>query len=66
MDGDIAVISEPGLGSLFTIRIPLFNIQFPIPQASDIWQGKTLWLNIRSQRLESFLMEILDGHGATL
>lgn len=29
MDGDIAVISEPGLGSLFTIRIPLFNIQFP-------------------------------------
>lgn len=64
MDGDIAVISEPGLGSLFTIRIPLFNIQFPIPQASDIWQGKTLWLNIRNQRLESFLMEILDGYGA--
>ncbi len=57
MDGDIAVISEPGLGSLFTIRIPpLFNIQFPIPQASEIWQGKTLWLNIRNQRLESFLM----------
>ena len=35
MDGDIAVESEPGLGSLFSIRIPLFNAQFPIPQASD-------------------------------
>ncbi|NIC26188.1 two-component system sensor histidine kinase RcsC [Serratia plymuthica] len=66
MDGDIAVESEPGLGSLFTIRIPLFNAQFPIPQASDTWQGKTLWLSIRNQRLESYLMEILGGYGATV
>jgi two-component system capsular synthesis sensor histidine kinase RcsC len=66
MDGDIAVESEPGLGSLFTIRIPLFNAQFPIPQPSDTWQGKTLWLDIRNQRLESYLMEILGGYGATL
>jgi len=61
IDGDIAIISEPGLCSLFSIRIPLFNTQFPILQVSDIWQGKTLWLNIRNQRLESFLMEIPDG-----
>jgi two-component system capsular synthesis sensor histidine kinase RcsC len=66
MDGDIAVESEPGLGSLFTIRIPLFNAQFPIPQPSDTWQGKTLWLAIRNQRLESYLMEILGGYGATV
>ena len=31
MDGDVSVESEPGLGSLFSIRIPLFNAQFPIP-----------------------------------
>jgi two-component system capsular synthesis sensor histidine kinase RcsC len=66
MDGDIAVESEPGLGSLFTIRIPLFNAQFPIPQPSDTWQGKTLWLAIRNQRLESYLMEVLGGYGATV
>ena len=66
MDGDIAVESEPGLGSLFTIRIPLFSAQFPIPQPSDTWQGKTLWLDIRNQRLESYLMEILGGYGATV
>lgn len=67
MDSDIAIISEPGLGSLFTVRIPLFNIQFPIQQDSDIWRGKTLWLNIRNQsRLEIFLMEILGGYGAMM
>ncbi|WBL73791.1 two-component system sensor histidine kinase RcsC [Serratia liquefaciens] len=66
MDGDIAVESEPGLGSLFTIRIPLFSAQFPIPQPSDTWLGKTLWLDIRNQRLESYLMEILGGYGATV
>ena len=59
MDGDIAVESEPGLGSLFSIRIPLFNAQFPIPQASDTRQGRRLWLDIRNQRLESYLMAIL-------
>lgn len=66
MDGDIAVESEPGLGSLFTVRIPLFGAQFPAPPASDIWQGKNLWLEIRNQRLESYLMAILGGYGATL
>jgi two-component system capsular synthesis sensor histidine kinase RcsC len=58
--------SEPGLGSLFSIRIPLFNAQFPIPQASDTWQGRRLWLDIRNQRLESYLMAILGGYGADI
>lgn len=66
MDGDIAVESEPGLGSMFTIRIPLFGAQFPLPQASDTWQGKNLWLQIRNQRLESYLMVILGGYGANV
>ncbi|WP_411753795.1 response regulator, partial [Serratia sp. (in: enterobacteria)] len=66
MDGDIAVESEPGLGSLFTIRIPLFGALFPTPQASDTWQGKNLWLQIRNQRLESYLQAILGGYGATV
>ncbi|HFK7184763.1 TPA: two-component system sensor histidine kinase RcsC [Serratia odorifera] len=66
MDGDIAVESEPGLGSMFSIRIPLFDAQYPVPQPSDTWQGRTLWLEIRNQRLENYLMEILGGYGATL
>ena len=66
MDGDVSVESEPGLGSLFSIRIPLFNAQFPIPQASDTWQGRRLWLDIRNQRLESYLMAILGGYGADI
>jgi two-component system capsular synthesis sensor histidine kinase RcsC len=66
MDGDIAVESEPGLGSLFTIRIPLFGAQFPMPQASDTWLGRNLWLRIRNQRLENYLMAILGDYGATL
>ncbi len=66
MDGDIAVDSEPGLGSLFTIRIPLFGAQFSLPQASDIWLGQTLWLQIRNQRLENYLMTLLGGYGATV
>lgn len=64
MGGDIAVESEPGLGSLFTIRIPLLGAQFPIPQVSGAGVGKTLWLQMRNQRLESYLMRLLTDQGA--
>lgn len=65
-DGDIAVESEPGLGSMFSIRIPLLSAQFPIPQASDTWLRKTLWLDIRNQRLEGYLITVLGGYGASI
>ncbi|KEY60397.1 sensor histidine kinase RcsC [Serratia sp. DD3] len=64
MGGDIAVESEPGLGSLFTIRIPLLGAQFPPPQVIDGWLGKTLWLQMRNQHLESYLMLLLTEQGA--
>ncbi|PVZ85777.1 two-component system sensor histidine kinase RcsC [Serratia sp. S1B] len=64
MGGDISVESEPGLGSLFTIRIPLLGAQFPMPQVSGGWVGKTLWLQIRNQRLERYLMVLLTELGA--
>ncbi|MEX0631654.1 ATP-binding protein [Serratia ureilytica] len=35
MDGDVRRVRARAQAALFSIRIPLFNAQFPIPQASD-------------------------------
>ncbi len=64
MDGDISVDSEPGLGSQFTVRIPLYSATFPSEQPLDLWQGKILWLAIRNAHLESYLMQLLRHQGA--
>ena len=64
MDGDISVDSEPGLGSQFTVRIPLYSATFPSEQPLDLWQGKTLWLAIRNAYLENYLMQLLRHQGA--
>ncbi len=66
MDGDIAVDSEPGLGSQFTVRIPLYDAIFPSEQPLELWQGKTLWLEIRNAHLESYLMQLLRHQGANV
>lgn len=66
MDGDIAVESESGLGSLFTVRIPLYNAQLPSQTRLDLWQGKTLWLHIRNAYLENYLQQLLSHHGANV
>ncbi|MGC6386322.1 two-component system sensor histidine kinase RcsC [Ewingella sp. S1.OA.A_B6] len=66
MDGDISVDSEPGLGSQFTVRIPLYDAIFPSEQPLDLWQGKTLWLEIRNAHLESYLMQLLRYQGANV
>ncbi len=64
MDGDISVDSEPGLGSAFTVRLPVFGEVHPAPASSPIWAGKRLWVNIRNGYLESYLMQLLHHHGA--
>ena len=72
MDGDVEVVSELGMGSIFAIRIPLYLAENSnqaknavLPQ-SDRWQGKTLWLDIRNARLESYLLDLLSHFGATI
>ncbi|CND93992.1 hybrid sensory kinase in two-component regulatory system with RcsB and YojN [Yersinia kristensenii] len=72
MDGDVEVVSELGMGSIFAIRIPLYlkesqyQAQNAVLPVSDRWQGKILWLDIRNARLESYLLDLLNHFGATI
>ncbi|MBF7956528.1 two-component system sensor histidine kinase RcsC [Rahnella victoriana] len=66
MDGDIDVESEPGLGSSFTVRIPLYNATFPSGEPLDDWQDKTVWLDVRNAYLESYLMQLMRYNGANV
>ncbi|WP_145526584.1 two-component system sensor histidine kinase RcsC [Yersinia rohdei] len=66
MDGDVEVDSELGMGSIFAIRIPLYQAKNPVLPQSDRWQGKIVWLDIRNAHLESYLFDLLSHFGATI
>jgi len=66
MDGDIAVESELGMGSSFTVRLPIFSAKRPDLQPLTIWRNKTLWLGIRNAYLESYLQQLLRYQGANV
>lgn len=63
MDGDIAVESEPGMGSIFTVRIPMYQAVASTPQVEALMQ-KPIWLEIHNARLESYLLKLLTLAGA--
>ena len=63
MDGDISVDSEPGMGSQFTIRIPLYAVQeVPAIGSEDLMQ-KRCWLAVRNASLNAFLSSVLTRSG---
>ncbi|WP_445497359.1 two-component system sensor histidine kinase RcsC [Photorhabdus sp. SF281] len=63
MDGDIEVISQPRIGSMFSIRLPLYNAKYkPKIQLTNARQQKVI-LAIRNLYLEDFLQRLLIHHG---
>ena len=66
MDGDIAVETEPGMGSRFTIRIPLYGMQPMPPLLADRHSNSTCWLAIHNTSLALFIESLLQYHGLTV
>ncbi|WP_058912815.1 two-component system sensor histidine kinase RcsC [Entomohabitans teleogrylli] len=63
MDGDIAVETEPGMGSCFTIRIPMYQVERVEPCAIEALADKRCWLAVRNERLYRYLENLLSWHG---
>lgn len=63
MDGDISVETESGMGSQFTIRIPLYGAQAPTIAGAEGLAGKRCWLAVSNASLSLFIESLLVRHG---
>jgi Signal transduction histidine kinase len=63
MDGDISVDTEPGMGSQFTIRIPLYGAKNSAPVTVEGLAAKRCWLAVRNASLAQFVESLLVRHG---
>lgn len=63
MDGDIAVDTEPGMGSQFTIRIPLYSAVPTVQADVDGLAETCCWLAVRNAWLSEYLHNLLKWNG---
>ena len=63
MDGDIAVDTEPGMGSQFTIRIPLYSAVPTVQADVDGLAETCCWLAVRNAWLSEYLHSLLKWNG---
>jgi two-component system capsular synthesis sensor histidine kinase RcsC len=63
MDGDISVDTEPGMGSQFTIRIPLYAAQAPSGAIVEGLSDKRCLLAVNNASLYSYLESLLTRSG---
>ncbi|WP_200550366.1 two-component system sensor histidine kinase RcsC [Kosakonia sp. LAM2021] len=63
MDGDISVDTEPGMGSQFTIRIPLYSAVAPVRADVDGLADTCCWLAVRNAWLSGYLQTLLQWNG---
>ncbi|MBS1206542.1 MAG: two-component system sensor histidine kinase/response regulator [Proteobacteria bacterium] len=63
MDGDIEVDTEPGMGSQFTIRIPLYHAAVPVSADIDGLSETCCWLAVRNASLSAYLQNLLNWNG---
>ena len=63
MDGDIAVDTEPGMGSQFSLRIPLYGEQNQTPLMIGGLAAVRCWLAVRNVALSNFIQTLLTYHG---
>ncbi|WP_024560125.1 two-component system sensor histidine kinase RcsC [Franconibacter pulveris 601] len=63
MDGDISVDTEPGMGSQFTVRIPLYDAQTPPKASIEGLADKRCWLAVRNASLNHYLQTLLEQNG---
>lgn len=66
MDGDISVDSEPGMGSQFTVRIPLYGAQYPLKKSVEGLANTRCWLAVRNASLYRFIEASLTRNGMTV
>lgn len=65
MDGDISVDSEPGMGSQFTLRIPLYGFSIRRKGVEGL-AGTRCWLAVRNASLYRFVESSLMRSGVTV
>ncbi|MEQ5184232.1 two-component system sensor histidine kinase RcsC [Providencia alcalifaciens] len=62
MDGDIGVDSQAGLGSTFTIRIPLYGQQYLEPAIPEYRKNYRIAVTGQNAFLIDFLVRLLEHH----